>query len=178
MMPDLKQWITPLSDMWYTLKGERLKWRMDTQVQRQQLKQQQVLADNALTEQLTVRSVQLAHELALLKTTHATQLIMLKTKCQQDIKDYKQYLAALDQLKTAIQSSYTQLPEVITFTIHHHAKQLLNAMWEAQSTDEKMQCEMQLIRFMSTIHEEARLSVSGESRQSLPEKTLQLIQYK
>lgn len=177
-MLNVKQWGTQLIDLWRSLKDEQLQWRLNNQAQQQQLKHQQVLAENDLVEQLKKRRVQLEHELTVLKTTHKTQLVMLKTKCQQDIKDYKQYLAALDQLKVSIQSSYTQLPEVIAFTIHHHAKQLLNAMWEATTVDDKIQQEMQLIRFMSTIQEDARLYLSGEGDSQLPEKTLQLLQYK
>jgi hypothetical protein len=176
MMLNVKQAATQVIDAWQALKTGRLQWRLENQALQQQLKQEQALAEHELAGQLKKRSVQLEHELALLKTAQQSQLTMLKTKCQQDVKDYKQYLASLDQLKISIQSSYTHLPEVIAFTIHHHAKQLLNAMWDAQSVDEKMRHEMQLIRFMSTIQEEARLYVQGESQNQLPEKTLQLIQ--
>jgi hypothetical protein len=176
MMPDLKQWAMRLIETWRLLKDEQLDWRVNNQAQQQQLKQTQAMAESDLAEQLKKRSVQLEHELTMLKASHNSQLVMHKTKCQQDIKDYKQYLESLDHLKSAIQSSYTHLPEVIAFTIHHHAKHLLNAMWEAKNIDEKMRYEMQLIQFMSTIEEDARLYVKSGSQTSLPEKTLQLIQ--
>ncbi|MEQ1635278.1 MAG: hypothetical protein ABL903_01225 [Methylococcales bacterium] len=177
-MPKVKQWGAQVIDIWRALKDEQLSWRINNQAQQQQLKHRQALAENDLVGQLKIRSVQLEHELAVLKTTHQTQLVMLKTKCQQDIKDYKQYLAALDQLKISIQNSYTQLPEVVAFTIHHHAKQLLNAMWEAKTVDEKVQREMQLVRLMSTIQEDTRMTLKSEGQSQLPEKTLQLLQYK
>jgi hypothetical protein len=89
---------------------------------------------------------------------------------------YKQYLESLDQLKRSIQTSYTHLPEAVAFTIHHHAKYLLNKMWEADNFEEKMQHEMQLIRFMATVHEDARLYLEGVTTEKLPENTLNLIQ--
>lgn len=150
---------------------------MESQSQQLQLKQQRLLAADESASQLKIRSLQLEHELTLLKTTHQAQLTMLKTKCQQDINDYKQYLASLEQLKSVIQNSYTHLPDAVAFTIHHHAKQLLNAMWEAPSLSEKMQHELQLIRFMSTIQEDARLYLKGESSSQLPEKTLQWLEH-
>jgi len=103
---------------------------------------------------------------------------MFKTRCKQDIKDYKQYLAALDQLKRSIQASYTHLPEAVAFTIHHHAKHLLNQMWEAEDFEQKMHHEIQLINFMTTVHEDARLHLDGASTEKLPERTLSLIQRK
>ena len=101
---------------------------------------------------------------------------MFKTKCKQDIKDYKQYLASLDQLKRSIQASYTHLPEAVAFTIHHHAKHLLNLMWEAEDFEQKMHYEMQLINFMTTVHEDARMYLEGATVEKLPEKTMRLIQ--
>jgi hypothetical protein len=102
---------------------------------------------------------------------------MFKTKCKQDVKDYKQYLDSLDQLKRSIQTSYTRLPEAVAFTIHHHAKHLLNEMWKADNFEAKMHYEMQLITFMTTVHEDARLHLEGVVTENLPERTLQLIQH-
>jgi hypothetical protein len=100
---------------------------------------------------------------------------MFKTKCKQDVKDYQDYLAALAQLKTAIQRRYHTLPDVLAFTIHHHAKQLLNLLWEAQDLEQKMQCEMRLINFMMAIQDDAsRISVT-EVDALLPTKTLELL---
>jgi ABC-type Zn uptake system ZnuABC Zn-binding protein ZnuA len=101
---------------------------------------------------------------------------MFKTRCRQDVEDYKQYLASLDQLKQSIRNSYTHLPESVAFTIHHHAKYLLHKMWEAEEFEEKMRHEMQLIQFMTAVHEDARQYLEGASAEQLPQKTLSLIQ--
>ena len=87
-------------------------------------------------------------------------------------------MASLDQLKCSIQANYTHLPAAVAFTIHHHAKHLLNQMWEAESFEQKMQHEIQLINFMTTVHEDARLHLEGAAAGKLPEKTLSLIQQK
>jgi hypothetical protein len=160
----------------HSVKDQNLKWQLANQGDQAKLKHARVLAEKALEAELKKRSVRLEHDISLLKTKHDAELSMFKTKCQQDVKDYKQYLAALDQLKASIQASYIHLPEAVAFTIHHHAKFLLNKMWDAEDFEQKMQHEMQLIRFMTTVHEDARLHLEGATTENLPERTLSLIQ--
>lgn len=162
--------------LWHSLKDENLKWQQANQGAQVKLKHARVLAEKALEAELKKKSVRLEHDISLLKTKHGAELSMFKTKCKQDVKDYKQYLASLDQLKFSIQASYIDLPEAVAFTIHHHAKYLLNNMWDAEGIEQKMQHEMQLIRFMTTIHEDTRLYREGATTENLPQRTLNLIQ--
>ena len=175
-MTILKSWIFNIINLFHSVRDENLKWQQANQHSQAKLKHARVLAEKALEAELKKKSVQLEHDISLLKTKHNAELTMFKTKCKQDVKDYKQYLAALDQLKSSIQASYTHLPEAVAFTIHHHAKYLLNQMWEAEDFEQKMHHEMQLIRFMTTVHEDARLYLEGATTESLPERTLNLIQ--
>ncbi|WP_031435893.1 hypothetical protein [Methylobacter tundripaludum] len=168
--------VNKIIKLFHSVKDENLKWQLANQGDQTKLKHTRVLAEKALEAELKKKSVQLEHDISLLKTKHDAELSMFKTKCKQDVKDYKQYLAALDQLKSSIQASYTHLPEAVAFTIHHHAKYLLNKMWEEEDFEQKMQHEMQLIRFMTAVHEDARLHLEGETTENLPERTLNLIQ--
>ena len=177
-MITLKNRVLALLKLFHTIKDENLHWRTANQDRQAQLKHRRVLAEKTLEAELKKKSVQLTHEITLLRTKNETELAMFKTRCKQDIKDYKQYLAALDQLKRSIQASYTHLPEAVAFTIHHHAKHLLNQMWEAEDFENKMHHEIQLINFMTTVHEDARLHLEGVSTEKLPERTLSLIQRK
>jgi hypothetical protein len=171
----IKNWVLRAVELLHSIKDEKLRWKTNNQAQQLQLKQARILAENELAAELKKKSVQLAHEITLLETQNATELAMLKIKCKQDIKDYQQYLKALDQLKKSIQNSYTHLPEAVAFTIHHHAQQLLNRMWEAENFEEKMRHEMRLIQFMTTVHEDASAYLQGGNQEKLPEKTLRLI---
>jgi hypothetical protein len=164
-----------LLKLFHSVKDENLQWKKANQDQQAKLKHARVLAARTLEAELKKKSVQIEHEIILLRTKNDAELSMFKTKCKQDIKDYKQYLASLDQLKRSIQASYTHLPEAVAFTIHHHAKHLLNQMWEAEDFEQKMQLEIQLINFMTTVHEDARLNLEGASTENLPERTLSLI---
>jgi transposase-like protein len=175
-MTTLKNHIFDLVKIFHSVKDENLRWKQANQDQQIKLKQARVLAEKALEAELKKKSVQLEHEITLLKTKNSTELSMFKTKCKQDIKDYKQYLASLDQLKRSIQASYKHLPEAVAFTIHHHAKHLLNQMWEANDLEQKMRYEMQLIHFMTTVHEDACLHLENATAETFPKKTLSLIQ--
>lgn len=177
-MSRITNWFVRAVRLAHAIKDERLRWRLANHEQQSQLKTAQALHERALTAQLQKKAAELAHELAVLKTKHETELSLYKNRCEQDIKDYKQYLEALGQLKRSIQSSYPHLPEAVAFTIHHHAKQLLNKMWEEQDFRQKMLLEMQLIQFMTAVHEDARqhLDNPNNENQQLPAKTLNLLQ--
>ncbi len=177
-MTRLKNLVFTLLKLFHSVKDENLQWKKANQDQQAKLKHARVLAANALDAELKNKSVQLEHEITLLRTKNNAELSMFKTKCKQDIKDYKQYLAALDQLKHSIRASYKHLPEAVAFTIHHHAKHLLNQMWEAEDFEQKIQLEMQLINFMTTVQEDAHLNLESASADNLPERTLSLIKHK
>jgi hypothetical protein len=172
----LSKRILGLVNLLHSIKDRDLQWRQDNQAQQADLKQQRILAEKALEAELKKQSVQLEHELDLLKTRHAAELSMYKTRCRQDIKDYRQYLDSLDQLKKSIQTSYRHLPESVALTIHHHAKHLLHTMWETEDHEQKIRYEMQLIQFMAAVHEDARLHLENAGFRKLPESTLNLLQ--
>jgi hypothetical protein len=174
-MSKLSDWINSFSGLFYSIKDQNLSWNAQNQGQQQQLKQQQILAEQTLAAELKKKSVQLEHDIALLKTQNEAELSMLKTKCNQDLKDYKQYLRSLEQLKRSIENSYAHLPTAVAYTIHHHAKHLLNQMWEAENFEDKMHHEMQLITFMTTVHEESKINLQVPQTAALPQKTLNLI---
>ncbi len=175
-MNRFKNWAFSFLKLLHALKDEDIAWQLLNQEQQLQLKHKRILASKNLEAELKQKSVELEHNIDLLRTKNAADLAMFKTKCNQDIKDYKQYLASLEQLKKSIQLSYTHLPEAVAFTIHHHAKHLLNQMWNATDFEHKMHHEMQLINFMATVHEDARLYLEGKNTDKLPARTLNLIQ--
>jgi hypothetical protein len=154
---------------------EQLQWRLSRHEDMAALRQARVLAEQELVSQLRKQSQQLAHELAVIKAKNNNQLAMVKTQCQQDLKDYQQYLQSLDRLKESLRNSYAHLPEAVAYTIHHHAKQLLNRMWEAEDTQQKMKYEVQLLQFMTAVHEDSQLSLQDDTRETLPKKSLAFI---
>lgn len=156
-------------------RDEQLQWHLSRQDTVAELRQAKALAEQALVAQLRKQAQQLAHELAIAKTRNSNELAMVKTQCQQDLKDYQQYLQALDRLKESLRNSYLHMPEAVAFTIHHHAKQLLNRMWDAQDNQEKMKIELQLLQFMTAVHEDSQSSLQATGKEALPAKALAFI---
>ena len=167
-MSRLKRWTSEIMDCFHAAKTQTLSWQLQTQ-----LKTARALSEKALEDKLKKQQLALEHELALLKTKHKAELTMLKIKTKQDVRDYREYLDSLDQLKISITNNYRHLPEALAFTIHHHAKHLLNQMWEAEDLQQKINSELQLIQFMSSIHDDIRSIAEGKEAGTLPVKTLE-----
>ena len=90
-MTTLKSLVFTWVKLFHSVKDENLHWKKNNQDQQVKLKHARVLAAKTLEAELKKKSVQLAHEITLLRTKNETELSMFKTKCKQDIKDYKQY---------------------------------------------------------------------------------------
>lgn len=169
------RWLGGVLAFWRRSRDENLNWQLSRQNDVADLRQAQLLAEQALVAQLKKQAQQLAHELALNKARNSNELAMVKTQCRQDLKDYQQYLRSLDKLKESLRNSYAHLPEAVVFTIHHHAKRLLNRMWDARDEQEKLKIEMRLIQFMTAVHEDSQLALQAQSKEALPQKSLAFI---
>jgi len=175
-MSVVSRWLNEALNFWRSKRDEDLLWHLSRQQDVAALHRARVLAEQALLAQLKKQSQQLAHELELNEARNRNELEMVKIQCKQELKDYQQYLDSLDKLKRSLQTSYAHLPEAVAFTIHHHAKQLLNRMWDEQDPQEKLKIEMQLIQFMTAVHEDSLSSLQRDGQGALPQKTLAFIE--
>ncbi|MDD4914648.1 MAG: hypothetical protein PHW13_06390 [Methylococcales bacterium] len=171
----MARWLTDALGFLRRSRDDQLQWHLSRQHDRAELRQARALAEQARAAQLKKQAQQLAHELAVAKTRNNSDLAMVKTRCRQELKDYQQYLQSLEKLKKSLRDSYAHLPEAVAFTIHHHAKQLLNRMWETSDTQEKIRIEMQLLQFMTAVHEDNQASLLTTSQDALPKKALAFI---
>lgn len=172
----IKQYLQRALAFWRHQRDEDLQWQRQRHDDAASLRQAKALSEQALAAELQKRAQQLEHELAINAARYDNELAMVKIQCQQALKDYQQYLQSLDKLKESLRDSYAHLPEAVAFTIHHHAKQLLNRMWEAEEEREKLRLEMQLLRFMSAVHEDSQLALTSPERARLPNKTLSFLE--
>ncbi len=166
------RWLGAAQHWWQGSRDAELNWRLARQHNAAEWRKRQALDEAELAAELRKRAQQLAHELTLLETRHQNELAMLKIRCQQDLQDYKHYLAALDKLKISLRQNHAHLPEALAYTLHHHAKQLLNRLWECDEAAEKLKIEMQLLEFMAAVHEDNRNNGHGNG---LPRNALALI---
>lgn len=174
-MSVIQRWLSEALAFWRDKRDDNLRWHMARQQDVAALHQSQALAEQALLAQLKKQAQQLEHELAVGRTKNDNELAMVKIQCKQDLNDYQQYLQSLDKLKESLRNSYAHLPEAVAFTIHHHAKQLLNRMWDEQEPQEKLKIEMELIRFMTAVHEDSLAALNKDNNESLPQKALAFI---
>lgn len=173
-MSFIHRWLKGALNFWRGSRDENLRWQLARQPQAAELRRAKALAEQALIAELKKQTQRLEHELAVNDARNSNELAMVRIQCQQDLKDYQQYLQSLDKLKESLRDSYAHLPEAVAFTIHHHAKQLLNRMWEEQDTQQKLKIEMQLIQFMTAVHEDS-LNALNRDGESMPQKTLAFI---
>jgi len=171
----IHRWLSRALKFWRDQRDEHLSWHHARHQDLAALRRSRALAEQALLAELRKQAQQLEHELNVSEARNNNELAMVKTQCTQDLKDYQQYLESLDTLKQSLRNSYSHLPEAVAFTIHHHAKQLLNRMWEEQQPQEKLKIETQLIQFLAAVHEDSLSSLNSNNRDSLPKKALAFI---
>ncbi|MCD2449269.1 hypothetical protein GO003_002555 [Methylicorpusculum oleiharenae] len=159
----------------YALLEQHLDWQTQILEKRLHYKKNKRLVEKDLEALLKKRQLILDHELNLIKSQNQSELALLQIRHKQDIKDYRDYLKALDQLKNRIREHYQQLPEAMIFTIHHHAKNLLNKMWETDDLHEKIINEQLFVSFMTTLHNDLNELPKNDERNEYPADTLKLI---
>ena len=174
-MSVISTWLSNALSFLRRSRDEHLHWQIELHQQASDFRQAKAMAEQALAAQLRKQAQQLAHELAVNKAQNNNTLAMVKVQCKQDLQDYRDYLQSLDKLKASMRASYANLPEAVAYTIHHHAKQLLNKMWDAQDSQEKIKFEMQLLQFMTAVHEDNQASLQGNSAEALPQRALAFI---
>ena len=174
-MSIIHRWLNSALRFWRGKQDENLRWHLARHQDVAALRRSRALAEQALLAELKKQAQQLAHELAVNEAKNNNVLAMVKIQCKQELKDYQQYLQSLDKLKQSLRDNYSHLPEAVAFTIHHHAKQLLNRMWDEQEPQEKLKIEMQLIQFMTAVHEDSLSSLNKDGGEPLPQKTLAFI---
>ncbi len=164
-------------NLFNAVKSGNLRWQQEKHNEIQLLKNTKAQEKLSLQADLKKRQAQFEHELIKMKQIHATDISMLKAQSEQQLRDYKQFLDSIDQLKSLIQKSYSHLPSAVSLMIHHHAKQVLNQMWECEDIQEKLKHEAKLIELMTAVHEDTLdLSLKDSSdEQQFPKRTLRLI---
>ncbi len=127
---------------------------------------------SAIEIQLSVskRKIEMDAEIEELKIKKESYLCMAKAKYSKEIKEFKEYLEAIDEMKNLIQETFNLLPKAMSLTIHHHASNLLNEMWNSADDSQRELNKVKLIKFLQTIYED----IQGQNLQ-LPQKTIKLI---
>lgn len=175
-MSGLKQWALKITNGFYDLQRVRIGRLLHLQPEKTRLRTARALGETSLQEQLKKRQQALEHEISLMKARHQSELAMFKIKCQHDIKDYSEYLDSLEGLKLSVTEKYRDLPAALALTIHHHAKRLLDEMWEADDFRQKTLLELRFVQFLAVINDDILAATATDTPHHLPLKTLALLQ--
>ena len=158
------------------VKSENLQWQQENHKKVHDLNSQSKHEKQALKASIDKQKAEFSFQLDHLKQQHETDLLMFKAECEQNINDYKQYLESIDQLKDMIQQRYSHLPDAISLTIHHHAKQILKQMWETKDFAKKMRLETSLLDLMTRVYQDTKDEIKqSQQDKQIPVRTLELI---
>ncbi len=147
--------------------------RVDADLLDLQRRQTQVELD--LEAEKRKRLLELEYELEKIRRQQQVELTLLERKLEQELKDYERYLEAVERLQEQLYQAFAHTPEVIVLTIHHHAKQLLDKMWEADDLNLRLERERELVKFLTTVYEDTLKAQEGEEQTLLPRRALRLM---
>jgi len=137
----------------------------------------QAILDNAELKQLkAVKRVQTEHEVDLLRIKFTEQLKRVKERETQTTRDYKEFLAMIDEMKSQIVEAYPEMPKVMALIIHQHAKQLIDDMWNNPNEHLQNQCRVRFTRFVRVSYDDTTQGLITEQHGKTPENTLKLIE--
>ncbi|BCX89553.1 type III secretion protein O [Methylomarinovum tepidoasis] len=158
------------------IRGERRRWRRERETDLLALRRRQVEVELDLEAEKRRRQLHLEQELERMRRQFELELTLLEKKQEQDLRDYERYLAAVDQLQVQLRHAFSQAPEVIVLTLHHHAKRLLDRMWEAEDLQQRLQREQEFVKFLTTVYEDTLQATTTEGTEPLlPRRALRLM---
>jgi hypothetical protein len=146
------------------IRSENLEWRRRKADEIAALRKKQKLLDLELEHELATREIELREEIR--------RIEMRETSVTHD---YKDFLNEIDELKRRIVSTFTNMPKPMALLIHHHAKQMLNEMWQAQDLHERLAIEQKLLNFMTVIYDDTQRLTQADDLDRLPTKTIEFM---
>ncbi|MGB3207034.1 MAG: hypothetical protein WBB28_18775 [Crinalium sp.] len=148
------------------IRDENIRWQQEHLPLITEIDKQRKLSKQDIEQELKRRQLRFESEIQ-----------QLKLEGESQIRDYKEFLDAVDKIKDDIRKSYQQLTLPLALGIHQYAKRLLTQMWNSNDLYEREKYERKLFDFLYTVSEDISLLPSNEyeERPFFPEKTLKLI---
>lgn len=166
-LPNSESFENFLSIIINSVKIANLRWEQENSPEVMRLEEENKIFKQDLNQKLKRRQ----HEFDL-------QMQELQIAGEYRINDFKEYLEALDKVKSDIRKSYQGINLPLVLQIHHHMKQLFIQMWSSSELNERKKLEQKLFDLLEAVNEDILLSESIEDKRRLsrPERTLRLIQ--
>lgn len=155
-----------VADFINNLREENIKWKQENILTLNELESLRRLSKQETEQALRRRQVYFKYKLQ-----------QKKKAVEDELKDFQDFLSAIDQLKDNLKQYYPNMPVPLILIVHQHVTQALVRMWDSNDFQERSKYEQQLLDFFLSISEDINLASSQEDQDTyyLPEKTLKLI---
>lgn len=108
------------------------------------------------------------------KLKHEQQMEAIKISGEHRLKNYKDFLHAVNDMKQDLRRLYPEMPLVTALLLHHHASDLLDKMWHEKDEYEHERLKGRFVKFLLAAQDDA-LSISSESNH-IPRKMIELLE--
>jgi type I site-specific restriction endonuclease len=154
-----------VSRLLYTIKSEAADWQKANASDLEALRREKAVAE-----------AELRHRLEMMEIRFTEECRRIRLEEERQTMHFAEFLASIDEMKTAMLTYYASMPKPLALMIHHHAAELLKEAWHNPDARERLQKQTRFTDLMLRITEDLTDQDNGAPRKALPEKTLAFIQ--
>ncbi len=121
------------------------------------------------------QKAELEQELQMLKVRFAAEIERKKEEEQRATNDYKEFLDSIGEMKQKMLATFPDMPKSIVYSIHHHAKYLLDEIWKSSDEASQVKSRSRFADFLMAVYNDTANALVSEQELKLPKETLKLI---
>jgi hypothetical protein len=158
------------------LKTQTLDWEQDNVDKISELREKRAVAKESVQGKANEERAKFKNELQKRQIKHDQEMEGIKTSGERRLRNYKEFLDAVDDMKQDLQRLYPEMPLATSLLLHHHASSLLEKMWHEKEEYEREKLQERFVKFLIAAQDDA-LSLA-ESKARVPQNMLRLIEEK
>ncbi len=155
---------------------QTLDWEQDNVDRISELREKRAVAKERIQGKANEERAKFKNELQKRQIEHEQEMEGIKTSGERRLRNYKEFLDAVDSMKQDLQRLYPEMPLATSLLLHHHASSLLEKMWHEKDEYERGKLQERFVKFLIAAQDDA-LSLA-ESKARVPQKMLSLIEEK
>jgi hypothetical protein len=158
------------------LRTQTLDWEQDNVDKIAELREKRAVARETVQGRANEERARFKNELQRKQIAHEQEMEGIKTSGERRLRNYKEFLDAVDGMKQDLQRLYPEMPLATSLLLHHHASSLLEKMWHEKEEYEREKLQERFVKFLMAAQDDA-LSIA-ESKARVPQKMLGLVEGK
>jgi hypothetical protein len=171
-----RSFATSMMEFINELKTQSLEWEQNNSEEISELREQRALAKERIQGRASEERAKFKNELEKQQLEHEQKMEEIKVSGERRLRNYKEFLDAVDGMKQDLQRLYPDMPLATSLLLHHHASNLLERMWHEKDEYERGKLQEKFVIFLMAAQDDA-LAIS-ESKARVPQKMLSLIEAK